>query len=125
MLSTYVFSPGAALPQVFDITKRSKNYTGPQLQTPALILDIPLLDEILALYILHCCKYCVKQVKAGYFRNYKMCVKLPATLNIQLEYVFYTWGNVQSFWVPLFCHQEKKYSLETCSAAIKTVVSVY
>ena len=42
-----------------------------------------------------------------------MCVKLPAPLNIQLEYIFYTWGNAQSFWVPLFCHQEKKYSLET------------
>ena len=36
-----------------------------------------------------------------------MCVtgKLPVTLNIQLEYVFYTSGNTQSLWVPLFCHQ--------------------
>ena len=36
-----------------------------------------------------------------------MCVtgKLPAALNIQLEYVFYAWGNTQSLWVPLFCHQ--------------------
>ena len=41
MFSTYMFSPDAALPQVFDITKRSKNHSGPQLQTPVLILDIP------------------------------------------------------------------------------------
>ena len=36
-----------------------------------------------------------------------MCVngKSPAVQNIQLEYVFYTWGNTQSLWVPLFCHQ--------------------
>ena len=102
-----MFSPDAVLPQVFDITKRSINHTGPKLQTAVLMLDITLLDEILALYILHCCKYCVKQVKAGYFRNYRMCVKLPATLNIQLEYVFYTWGNAQSFWAPLLCHQKK------------------
>ena len=34
-----------------------------------------------------------------------MCVKLLATLNIQLEYIFYTWGNAQSLWIPLFCHQ--------------------
>ena len=35
-----------------------------------------------------------------------MCVKLLATLNIQLDYVFYTWGNAQSLWVPLsFGHQ--------------------
>ena len=54
-----------------------------------------------------------------------MCVKFPATLNIQLEYVFFTWGNAQSFLVPLFCHQEKKYSLEMLSAAINTVVRVY
>ena len=53
-----------------------------------------------------------------------MCVKLPATLNTQLEYVFHTWGNAQSFWVPLLCHQ-KKYSLETLSVAIKAVVSAY
>ena len=46
--------------------------------------------HVLVLYILHCCRYCVKQVKARYFRKYKMCVKLPATLNIQLEYVFFT-----------------------------------
>ena len=67
MLSTYMFSPDAALPQVFDITKRTINHTGPQLQTPALILDITLLImmtcHVLALYILHCCKYCVKEVK--------------------------------------------------------------
>ena len=40
-----------------------------------------------------------------YFREYGMCVKLLATLNIQLEYIFYTWGNAQSLWIPLFCHQ--------------------
>ena len=45
MLSTYMFSPDAALPQVFDITKRTINHTGLQLQTPALILDITLLDH--------------------------------------------------------------------------------
>ena len=41
-----------------------------------------------------------------------MCVtgKLPAALNIQLEYVFYTWGNTQSLWILLFCHHY--YSLE-------------
>ena len=53
-----------------------------------------------------------------------MCVKLPATLNTQLEYVFQTWGNAQGFWVPLLCHQ-KKNSLERLSVAIKTVVSAY
>ena len=34
-----------------------------------------------------------------------MLIKLAATLNIQLEYVSYTWENVQSLWVPSFCHQ--------------------
>ena len=34
-----------------------------------------------------------------------MSVKLPATLNIQPEYAFFTWGNAQSLWVPLFCYQ--------------------
>ena len=29
-----------------------------------------------------------------------MCVKLSAAQDIQLEYVFYTWGNAQCFWVP-------------------------
>ena len=43
-----------------------------------------------------------------------MCVKLQATLNIQLEYVFYIWGNAQSLFVS---------SLTTLSAALKTVVS--
>jgi len=28
-----------------------------------------------------------------YFWDYKMCVKLPAMQNVQLEYVLYTWGN--------------------------------
>ena len=77
------------------------------------------------MHILHCCKHCVKQFK-GTFRSIAR-VKLPATLNIQLEYVFYTWGNEQSLWVPLSCHQVPVYyfSLETLSAAIKTVVSAY
>ena len=54
-----------------------------------------------------------------------MCVtgKLPAALNTQLEYVFYTWGNTQGLWVLLFCHHY--YSLETLSATIKAVVSTY
>ena len=34
-----------------------------------------------------------------------MSVKLPATLNIQPEYAFFTWENAQSLWVPLFCYQ--------------------
>ena len=34
-----------------------------------------------------------------------MSVKLPPTLNIQPEYAFFTWGNAQSLWVPLFCYQ--------------------
>ena len=38
------------------------------------------------------------------------------TLNIQLEYVFYTWGNAQSLFVS---------SMKTLSAALKTVVSDY
>ena len=54
-----------------------------------------------------------------------MCVKLPATLNVQLEYVFYTWGNTQSLWIPLFCHQVIIERREILSAAIKTVVSAY
>ena len=45
-----------------------------------------------------------------------MCVKLLATLNIQLEYVIYTWGNSQSLFVP---------SVKTLSAALKTVVIDY
>ena len=45
MLSTYMFSPEAALPQVFDITERLKSHTGLQLQTPALLLDMTLLDD--------------------------------------------------------------------------------
>ena len=45
-----------------------------------------------------------------------MRVKLLATLNIQLEYVFYTWGNAQSLFVS---------SLKTLSAALKTVVRDY
>ena len=36
-----------------------------------------------------------------------MCVKLPATQNIKLEQVFYSWGHAQSLWIALFCHQEK------------------
>ena len=52
-----------------------------------------------------------------------MCVKLPATPNIQLEYVFYTWGHAQSLWVIL--SPSNYYSLETLSAAVKTVVSAY
>ena len=49
---------------------------------------------------------CVRQFK-GTFGSIaeSISVKLPATLNIQLEYVFYTWGSTQSLWVPLFCHQ--------------------
>ena len=45
-----------------------------------------------------------------------MCVKLLATLNNQLEYVFYTVENAQSLWVP---------SLKTLSATLTTVVSDY
>ena len=45
-----------------------------------------------------------------------MCVKLLATLNIQLQYVFYTWGNAQSLFVSY---------LKMLSAALKTVVSDY
>ena len=48
-----------------------------------------------------------------------MCVKLPATLNIQLEYVFYTWRNAQSLWVPLFLSPSNYYSPEMLSAAQK------
>ena len=60
----------------------------------------------MALHILHCCKHCVKQFEGtlGSIAE-SMSVKLPATLNIQPEYVFYTWGNTQSLWVPLFYHQ--------------------
>ena len=53
-----------------------------------------------------------------YFQEYSMCVKLQATLNLQLEHVFYTWGNAQSLWVPLFCHQVIV-SLWRLSAAMK------
>ena len=51
-----------------------------------------------------------------FFGENSMCVKLLATLNIQLEYVLYTWGNAQSLFVP---------SLKTLSAALKTVASDY
>ena len=56
-----------------------------------------------------------------------MCVKLPATLNIELEYVFYTWGNARSLWVPLFFFfgHQVIITLEMLSAAIKTVVSAF
>ena len=36
-----------------------------------------------------------------------MCVKLPATLNTQLEYVFHTWGNAQSFGYHYFVTNKK------------------
>ena len=48
-----------------------------------------------------------------------MCVKLPATLNIQLEYV------CTKFVSTIILSPRKKKSLETLSAVIKTVVSAY
>ena len=48
-----------------------------------------------------------------------MCVKLPATLNIQLEYV------CTKFLGTIILSPRKKKSLETLSAVIKTVVSAY
>ena len=48
-----------------------------------------------------------------------MCVKLPATLNIQLEYVS------TKFVGTIILSPRKKKSLETLSAVIKTVVSAY
>ena len=45
-----------------------------------------------------------------------MRVKLLATLNIQLQYVFYTWGNAQSLFVSY---------LKMLSVGLKTVVSDY
>ena len=49
-----------------------------------------------------------------------MCVKLPATRNIQLEYVFYSWGNAQNLRVPLFfLSPSNYYSLEILSAGYK------
>ena len=56
-----------------------------------------------------------------------MCVKLPATLNIQLEYVFYSWGNAQNLRVPLFffCHQVIITLWRFSVLAIKTVVSAF
>ena len=68
----------------------------------------------IALHILHCCKHCLKQFK-GTFGSIaeSMFVKLPATLNIQPEYVLYTWGNIQSLWVPLFCHHFLFFSGDT------------
>ena len=54
-----------------------------------------------------------------------MCVKLPATLNIQLEYVFYTWGNTQSLWIPIILSPSNYFPLDTLSAAIKIFGSAY
>ena len=48
-----------------------------------------------------------------------MCFKLPATLNIQLEYV------CTKLVGTIILSPRKKFSLETLSAVIKTVVSAY
>ena len=49
------------------------------------------------------CTFCIAvNTKHRYFREYRMCVKLAVTLNVKLEYVFFTWGNAQSLWVPFF-----------------------
>ena len=62
--STVLFSPEVPLPQIFVIMKRSKIHAGPQLQTPALLLVITLLDDDMSCSgISHCCKYCVKKFK--------------------------------------------------------------
>ena len=60
-----------------------------------------------------------------YSGEYKMRFKLPVMLNIQLEFVFYTWGNAPSLWVPLFCHHEKKNSLETLSWVLWVPILVH
>ena len=75
----------------------------------------------MALHILRCCKHCVKQFKGTFgIIAESMSVKLPATLNIQPEYVFYT-----KFVGSIILSPSNYFSLETLSAAIKTVVSAY
>ena len=80
--------------------------SGPLLQTSALILDI---NPSWWWHVMfgHC-TFCI--AVNTLWNNSKVLsrvqnVCLIATPNIQLEYVFYTWGNAQSLWVPLFCHQ--------------------
>ena len=53
--------------------------------------------------------------QARYFREYRICVELPTMLNIELEYVLFTWGDAQGLWVPFSL---SNYSLEKLSAAI-------
>ena len=104
MLSTYIFSPDDALPQVFDKTKDQKiickdikeswnsvldllvcskspikwNF-GPEVQnTGPYITHLPFLMmecHVVALHILHYGKHCVKQFKDLYFQEYSMGVK--------------------------------------------------
>ena len=52
-----------------------------------------------------------------------MGVKLPATLNIQLEYVFYTWEMPK--FVGTIILSPSNENLQMLSAAIKTVVNAY
>ena len=135
VLSTYMFPADAALPQVFDKTKDQKIIRKDMNDSWNSVLDLLVYSKCpikwnfvhryktpalrnhypswwwhvlfgMALHILHCCKDCVKQFEGtlGSIAE-SMSVKLPATLNIQPEYVFYTWGKTQSLWVPLFCHQ--------------------
>ena len=51
------------------------------------------------------------------------CVKLPATLNIQLELTSFTLGEVHKVCGYHYFFVANYYSLETLSDAIKTVVS--
>ena len=46
-------------------------------------------------------KHCVKQFKG----TLGSIARVLSTLNIQQEFVSYTWGKAQSLWAPLFCHQ--------------------
>ena len=128
-----MFPADAAVPQVFDKTKDQKIIWKDINDSWNSVLDLLVYSKCpipadhryktpalrhhypswwwhvlfgMALHILRCCKHCVKQFK-GTFGSIgeSMSVKLPATLNIQPKYVFYTWENTQSLWVPLFCHQ--------------------
>ena len=67
--------------------------------------------HVLSLHILHFCRHCLRQ---KYFRKYSMWVKLPATLNIQLEYAFYTWWKVCTKFVGtiIFLSPSNYYSLD-------------
>ena len=116
MLSPYLFSPDAALSQVFDKTKDQKIIRKDKKELWNSVSDLLVYSNVQWNEILDH-RYKTPALTHyptwwwwPFFREYSMRVKLLATRNIQLEYVFYTWGNAQSLFVS---------SLKTLSAALR------